>query len=433
MVKLWSYAEVKHGKHNQATHGRKGRAGRAGAAAYKQARAGGASLSEARAAGKAATAEERAKEKQEKADQRRAGLVSRAEKARELAGSDRVTEAQRKRYTAQAERLEARARGERVGATVKPIERDITRPSPEVAKEAAELRQLLRKYDTEGLRQKKDAVVAEMNAIRRQIAKGDTEVEEAYSRLLSRAKTPEDYAEARQVRDQMRLEVDRLEQTLKAKGDEAAPLWQEINRIERNSVNRVRSILSDRVRGIRSDAGLALTIDKRLGDNRKNIKSEIETVSSMVSNRTNSSRFVDAVLSEKLRSSAAPWLREVYLNPTDTKDVIAHEFGHLFESDPRVLERAVAFRNRRTVGEPVRTLNDIVGAPVFRPDEVSTPDQFMDSYIGKRYVDPRNGRDYATEVISMGVQYMRTIPAEFAARDPDMFDFIYSVMVGDNE
>jgi hypothetical protein len=123
-MKLWHFksqwAEVKHGKHNQASHGRKGRAGKAGDTAYKQARAGGASLAEARAAGKAATAEERTREKTEAAEKRRAGLVSRAEKARELAGSDRVTEAQRKRYTAQAERLEARARGERVGAARKP-------------------------------------------------------------------------------------------------------------------------------------------------------------------------------------------------------------------------------------------------------------------------------------------------------------------------
>jgi hypothetical protein len=124
MVKLWSYretrrAEIKHGKHNQASHGRKGRAGKAGSAAYKQARAGGASVAEAREVGRAATADERLKERGEVAARRISGLEARQNKIYELmnSGNDRTTPVQRQRYREQWNRLDQRIAKERSFAT----------------------------------------------------------------------------------------------------------------------------------------------------------------------------------------------------------------------------------------------------------------------------------------------------------------------------
>ncbi len=49
--------------------------------------------------------------------------------------------------------------------------------------------------------------------------------------------------------------------------------------------------------------------------------------------------------------------------------------------------------------------------------------------MGKEYID-RNGNRYATEVLSMGLEFMYNRTAEFARRDPEMFDFIFDLVRG---
>lgn len=112
--------KLKHGKHDQSTHGRKGRAGKAGASAYASARAGGASHQEALGAAKQATTQERAAIRAEAAQKRTERLQGQAERARRAANSGEVTEAQRAALLDKANRLDARARGERVGPRQKP-------------------------------------------------------------------------------------------------------------------------------------------------------------------------------------------------------------------------------------------------------------------------------------------------------------------------
>jgi flagellar basal body-associated protein FliL len=46
----------------------------------------------------------------------------------------------------------------------------------------------------------------------------------------------------------------------------------------------------------------------------------------------------------------------------------------------------------------------------------------MDEYVGKIY------KDGATEVISMGIQYMVRNPALLAEKDPELFDLIWRIM-----
>lgn len=121
---------LKHGKHNQATHGRKGRAGRAGGAAYQAARDSGASHQSALAAGRAATQAERVAIQQERATARTARLTTQAQRARRAAESGQVTPAQRAQLLAKADRLEARARGEKVGPMQKPATAAVAPPSP---------------------------------------------------------------------------------------------------------------------------------------------------------------------------------------------------------------------------------------------------------------------------------------------------------------
>lgn len=84
---------------------------------------------------------------------------------------------------------------------------------------------------------------------------------------------------------------------------------------------------------------------------------------------------------------------------------LAHEFGHHIEyNNPEVGMACNEFLKRRTEG-----MEKVVYQPAKRvgrrviPAEVVTPDGFVDSYIGKHYVDK-----YHTEVFSMGVEALFT-------------------------
>jgi len=62
---------------------------------------------------------------------------------------------------------------------------------------------------------------------------------------------------------------------------------------------------------------------------------------------------------------------------------------------------------------------------------VTVKDKFADDYIGKQYSYTTMGGKrvtYATEVLSMGIQDFFQNPARLAAKDPDMFDYIFAVL-----
>lgn len=116
------------------------------------------------------------------------------------------------------------------------------------------------------------------------------------------------------------------------------------------------------------------------------------------------------------------------------RTIWAHEIGHwLEEYNPDVLDKAVAFWQRRTAGEAFRSLNDISleagGGAYYRASEMTKKDAFLSPYMGKVY-RMSNGTVYGTEIISMGLEYMMNDPASFAEGDFDMFSFVYDTMRG---
>lgn len=119
--------------------------------------------------------------------------------------------------------------------------------------------------------------------------------------------------------------------------------------------------------------------------------------------------------------------------------VIVHELGHWLESaSPETHKLAKQFLKRRAGKEAPRLLSELTGNPNYKNHEFAVKDEFRIPYIGKYYTlkwstwkpgMPFNWEDaYASEVISMGVQYMYENPAYFAQQDPDMFDFIFNVL-----
>jgi hypothetical protein len=378
---------VKHGKHNQATHGRKGRAGRAGAAAYKQARAGGASLSEARAAGKVATAEERTKEKAEAAEKRRAGLVSRAADKRILADSGKVTPAKAERLRLEADRLEARARGERVGAmpkktpTTPELSSEVTdpsRPSPKVAAEAKAAREALLTNEN----------LAKLDRIK--------ELDDEINRLSGTSRL------------------------LNPNAPEILDLVKQQNALIKQK-REIEESISPLSLSIPEGQRLRIPLDvPLLGDGKGQ-----QWMEQNIAQRKDQSRYPPVYTNISTRHQRASYeviSTTLRVHPSSPQSTIVHELGHWVDLNA-TRQRSQAFLQRRTKGEKAVPLSKLTGKN-YSKSEIAKPDKFIDPYIGKTYV-------FGSEVVSMGLQYMYSNPVRFARDDPDMFDFIYSVMKGE--
>jgi hypothetical protein len=122
------------------------------------------------------------------------------------------------------------------------------------------------------------------------------------------------------------------------------------------------------------------------------------------------------------RASADGKAGVLYLNPeTSGTDVIIHEFGHVFEDNSltfdgaRLGEAMRGFRAARTHNEHAFLLRDLKPGFHYGPDEIATPDHFLDPYVGRIYP---NGE---TELLSTGLQYLYQSPAKFASEDPEHF------------
>lgn len=104
-----------------------------------------------------------------------------------------------------------------------------------------------------------------------------------------------------------------------------------------------------------------------------------------------------------------------------TESLTAHELGHWMESRvPGVNDKANAFLDRRTLGEPLRHMGPGYGA-----DEYTRRDKFISPYMGKKYAGTTD-----TEITSMALEYMYKDAAKLAREDPEMFDFIYNLLRG---
>jgi len=124
-----------------------------------------------------------------------------------------------------------------------------------------------------------------------------------------------------------------------------------------------------------------------------------------------------------------------YFDPVDStvnmysksgRATVVHELGHwLEEVNPAIRSKAVDFLERRTQGESESWLGS-----GYSSRETARRDKFLRPYMGKIYKD-RNGKYYATEIVSMGLEYMYDDPYTLAKDDPDYFDFIYGLARGE--
>ena len=114
----------------------------------------------------------------------------------------------------------------------------------------------------------------------------------------------------------------------------------------------------------------------------------------------------------------------IYLDNDSDPGVVVHELGHWLESYGDTYAEAQAFLDRRTAGEEVRRLQDIIGRFGYGKSETATPDKFIEPYMGKRYATAMR----ATEIISMGLEFLWRDPGRLARDDPDYFDFMWNLL-----
>ena len=126
----------------------------------------------------------------------------------------------------------------------------------------------------------------------------------------------------------------------------------------------------------------------------------------------------------------------VVVNKNTRARTVVHEIGHNVEYGQRTKRHAIIdFLNERTKGkngkpggERRRQLKTITGNKSYG-NETTTPDEFIDAYMGKRYNKNHLDHENSTEMMSMGLEMMYAEPVRFANRDPEMFDFIYDVIM----
>lgn len=114
----------------------------------------------------------------------------------------------------------------------------------------------------------------------------------------------------------------------------------------------------------------------------------------------------------------------IYVTSNEPTRVIVHEIGHAFEQQSGVYPKVKAFYDRRTEGDKLEKLSEVTGSKAYNDDEVTRRDKWLHPYMGKDY-----GRD-ATEIVSMGLEWMYAEPQRLAEDDPEYFDFIFDLVRG---
>lgn len=146
----------------------------------------------------------------------------------------------------------------------------------------------------------------------------------------------------------------------------------------------------------------------------------------------------------KRTSRGSQWGTGYNLSPGSEVQDHLHETGHwLEEHNENLHAQAVAFLRYRNQGEDYvrmsaarkRTQAKRKAAGLstshlysrgFKASEIAASDAWRDPYAGKKY-----GRDYyATEVLSMGLQWLYSDPVNFAIEDPEHFNYTIAMIAG---
>lgn len=108
---------------------------------------------------------------------------------------------------------------------------------------------------------------------------------------------------------------------------------------------------------------------------------------------------------------------QVHVSRTANQASLVHEVGHWIEKNAfGAYYECAQFLRKRTVSDNAQHLG-----PGYGKGEKCKKDNFIDPYMGKLYPN-------ATEILSMGLEYLFSKPEELAEKDPEYFDFIVDLI-----
>ena len=115
--------------------------------------------------------------------------------------------------------------------------------------------------------------------------------------------------------------------------------------------------------------------------------------------------------------------RTVHLRESPSIGTVWHELGHMMEHERDLGDITHLYYRYRTQGEPTQQMSELdPRRPGYQSEEEGKEGDFVDSYIGKIYVDG------GTELISMGMQLLIEDPVRLITRDREYFEFLLGII-----
>lgn len=114
----------------------------------------------------------------------------------------------------------------------------------------------------------------------------------------------------------------------------------------------------------------------------------------------------------------------IMLEANPSSSTVAHELGHLLETDPAVYHAALGFLYKRVGKEPAEHMGGYEDYEVGREDKFRRAFGNSARYPGKHY------KTNDTEIVSSGLEKLYQNPAKFARDDPEYFQFMLAVLSG---
>jgi len=160
----------------------------------------------------------------------------------------------------------------------------------------------------------------------------------------------------------------------------------------------------------------------------KAIKSRSETAQKFLSQVLGEvhSVSVDVKMTAKTRSEYVNKSKSAMMTKSASTGVHVHEMIHQLEySNIEIAQTTKAWLKLRAGEEKPKKLKDLTGISDYGDDEVAFKDDFKRVYAGKIYKGSN-----ATEVLTIGAEWMYNDPVGFAIVDPDHFEFTLGVLSG---
>lgn len=115
----------------------------------------------------------------------------------------------------------------------------------------------------------------------------------------------------------------------------------------------------------------------------------------------------------------------IHVSQNQGVSTYVHEMAHAIEQQTGWVAEARRFILSRSKNEALKKLSDLYPDAGYGPNEWAFEDKFRNAYMGRWYA-----KGEATEIISMGLQWMYEDAVGFARQDPEYFDFITKLIRG---